>query len=421
MDKQTENTGSARTGLSKIKTFESFQSPAYSMYYGSMAANFFAMNMLMIVRFLLIFRLSGSSGITGALALANTVPTLVMALIGGTLADRMPKKNLLIIGRTGLAVLALLVAVLLSTGYLSADRPGSWWILIITAVFEGALNGMIWPTNMSIIPEIVSKERVMNAIFLSTMGQNVFRLLGPAIAGFLIDAVGFSADYYFMTGLYLISLIFTLFLPRVVVTRTSKGTLLEDTMQGLRHLGRDTGMLLIMLFTLCHVISGHPFNQLLPVFTDTVLQISASKLGLLTSVSGAGALVFSLIFASFPMRRRGLLLLTSGIVMGIPVIMFLYIHQWWVSLLMMVFIGLGQTMHGGFASTLIQTYAEPNYRSRMQSFIMVGASLAGFGTFGAGMLAEAVGIQTALAGFAVFLTVITFIFMIFGTRLMKMD
>jgi hypothetical protein len=88
---------------------------------------------------------------------------------------------------------------------------------------------------------------------------------------------------------------------------------------------------------------------------------------------------------------------------------------------MMAVIGLGQTMHGGFASTLVQTYADPNYRARMQSFIMVGASLAGFGTFGAGMLAEAVGIQTALTGFAVFLTAITFVFIIFGTRLRKMD
>lgn len=421
MDKETEDIGNARTGLSKIRTFESFQTPAYSMYYGSMAANYFAMNMLVIVRFLLIFRLSGSPGITGALALANAIPTLIMALIGGTLADRMPKKILLIIGRAGLAILALVIAILLSTGYLSADRPGSWWILIITAVFEGGLNGIIWPTNMSIVPEIVSKERVMNAIFLSTMGQNVFKLLSPAIAGFLIDAVGFSADYYFMTGLYVIALIFTLFLPRVVVTTKNKGNLLEDTMQGLRHLGRDTGMLLIILFTLCHVVSGHPFNQLLPVFTDTILKISASKLGLLTSVSAVGALIFSLAFASFPMRRRGLLLLTSGIVMGIPVIIFTFVHQWWVSLLMMAFIGLGQTMHGGFASTLVQTYADPNYRSRMQSFIMVGSSLAGFGTFGAGMLAEIVGIQTAIGGFAVFLTVITFIFIIFGTRLRKMD
>lgn len=421
MDRDTKNIGTNRINLSKVKTFESFKTPAYSIYYGSMAANYFAMNMLMVVRFLLIFRLSGSSGITGALALANAVPTLIMSLIGGTLADRMEKKYLLLIGRVGLALLALVIAILLSTGFLSSDRPGSWWILIISAVFEGGINGLLYPTNMSIIPEIVGKERVMNAIFLSSVGQNVFRLLGPALAGFLIDAVGFSADYYFMTGLYIIAVIFTIFLPRTSITITNKGNFVGDTVQGLRHLGRDTGMLLIMLFTLCHVVSGQPFNQLLPVFTDSILKISASKLGLLTSVSGVGALVFSLILASFPIRRRGLMLLLSGVVMGIPVIIFTYVHQWWVSLLMMAFIGLGQTMHGGFASTLVQTYADTNYRSRMQSFIMVGSSLAGFGTFGAGMLAEVVGVQTAIGGFAIFLTGITFIFIIFGNSLRKMD
>lgn len=114
------------TIFKKVKTFESFNAPTYPIYYGAMAANSFAMNMLSVVRFLLIFRLSGSSGITGGLALANAIPTIIMAFIGGTLADRLQKKYILLFGRVGLASLSLIIAILLTTGYLSPSRPGSW-------------------------------------------------------------------------------------------------------------------------------------------------------------------------------------------------------------------------------------------------------------------------------------------------------
>jgi len=411
-----------RAGFGRLRTFESFQTPAYRVYYGAMAANWFAMNMLQMVRFLLIYRLSGSAAVTGGLALANTIPTLLVALIGGTLGDRMQKKYLLLVGRVGLALLALAIAVLLSTGYLSPARPGSWWILIVSAVFEGSINGLMYPTNMSIIPEIVGGGRLMNAIFLSSMGQNICKLAGPALAGFFVDAFGFSADYYFMTGLYVVGAVFTLFLPRTEIPPTTKprGSVMSDTLQGLKHLGSESIVLLIVLFTVCHVVAGQPFNQLLSVFTESILKVSASKLGLLTSLAGIGALIGSLVLASIRVRRRGLILLMSGVVMGVPVVIFTYFHQWTVALLMMPFIGLGQTMHQGFASTLVQTYAAPEYRARMQSFLMVASSLAGFGTFTAGLLATSIGVETAIGSFAIFLTLISIVFIVFS-KLRKLE
>ena len=115
------------------------------------------------------------------------------------------------------------------------------------------------------------------------------------------------------------------------------------------------------------------------------------------------------------------MLLISGIVMGVPVIIFAYLPQWYIALLMVPFIGLGQAMHGGFAATLVQTYAAPDYRARVQGFVHMAAGLAGFGTFFAGLLAQAVGVQTSIGGLAVFLTLISIVFMLFGTQLRKMD
>jgi MFS family permease len=411
----------AGKSTTRVKTFESFAVPAYRVYYASMGATWFAMNILMVVRVLLVYRLSHSAAAAGGLALANAIPTVLVSVLGGSIGDRMEKKDVMLMGRIGLVLLALGVAICLGTGYVSPKNPGSWWVLIITAVFEGALIGLLWPINTSILPELVGLERVMNAIFISQTGMNIFRLIGPALAGYLIDEYSFAVVYYLVTALYALAVVFTIFLPRSGVTSTGAGNAFSDTVQGFSYLGRETAILLVIVFCVCHIISGQPFQQLLPVFTESVLKISASKMGLLMSVSGIGALLGSLVMASLNLRKRGTLLLLSGIVMGIPIMIFTYCHQWWVSLAMMPLIGLGPAMHGGLTSTLVQTYAEPNYRSRMQSFVAMSSGLAGFGTFTAGVLAEAIGIQTSIAMMALFLTLMSALLMVVAPKLRTME
>ena len=115
------------------------------------------------------------------------------------------------------------------------------------------------------------------------------------------------------------------------------------------------------------------------------------------------------------------MLLSSGLVMGIPIIGFTLVHQWWIAVVVMPFVGLGMAMHAGFTSTLIQTYAEPDYRSRMQGFFTTAGGLAGFGTFTTGVLAEVIGIQTSIGLSALFLTLASIVLIIFGKKLRRMD
>ena len=173
--------------------------------------------------------------------------------------------------------------------------------------------GFMMPSRMAIIPEIVSAEQVMNAISLSAPGQTVFRLAEPALAGFLIDTYGFAAIYYLMTGLYLVSTIFAIKLPRTGQTTGKEGNPLRDVIDGIRYIRRDTAILMVVVFGLLHVICGQPFMQLMPAFTDDILEVGATGLGILMTVSGAGAVLGSLVLASLPNRRRGVLLLLSSL------------------------------------------------------------------------------------------------------------
>jgi len=411
----------SRNPLANLKTFESFRTPGYRIYYGSMVGNWFAMSMQMVVRSLLIYRLTGSVAIVGSLALANAIPTLLVSLLGGAIADRAQKKYILLASRIGLSMVALGIAFALASGYLSPQNQGSWWVLMAGAALEGILNGFVYPTNMSIIPEIVSRERLMNAISLSTMGQNIFRLVGPALAGYLIDTYDFVAVYFLMFGIYIIATIFTGFLPRTSVRAVRGGSPLTDMVQGIRYIGRETIILLIVIFFVSHVIFGQPFNVLLPVFTDSILKVSASKMGLLISVAGIGALLGSLILASAPSRKRGMLLILSALAMGLPIIVFSFTRSWYISLAMMPFIGFAPSIHATLSATLVQSYADPDYRARMQSFVTMAGGLASFGTFLTGIMAEATGVQWAVGGMAIGLTLVGIVFLLFAPRLRKLD
>ena len=404
-----------------MKTFQSFKVAGYRTYFGSMTGNWFAMSMNMMVRSLLIYRLTGSATIVGVLSLASALPTLLVSLIGGAVADRLPKKYILFFGRLGSATLTLGIAFALTSGYLSPAHQGSWWLLILTTVFEGVFNGFINPANMSIIPEIAGRENVMNAISLSMAGQNIFKLAGPALAGYLIDAYDFSSVYFLMTGLYVLSSTLILFLPRTGNRTVHSGNPLSDAIQGMRYIGSETAIMLIVIFAICHVISGQPFTQMLPVFTESVLKISASKLGTLVSISSIGSLVGSFVLASLPNKKRGIMLLLSGLIMGVPIIIFSFFHQWYLLLLLMPFIGLGPTMHGALTATLVQSYADPNYRARMQGFVTMASGLANLGTFVAGVLADAVGVQWAVSGMALCLVLASTAFLVFAPKLRKLD
>lgn len=406
--------------MRKLRTFKSFEIPAYRIYYAGMAGQWASQSMLMMVNAVLVYRLTGSSAILGLVILAQSIPSLLIAIFGGAIADRVHKKYILFYDQIGLMLVSLGFAFSLSLGYLTGEN---WWLLLIAAALQGALMGFLQPASMSIIPEIVGVEQVMNAISLSSMGQTVFRLIGPALAGFLIDTYGFAIVYYLMPAMYAAGCVFVLLLPRTGPEAISlkKAKPLSDIIDGLHYLRRETIILAVVIFGLLHVIAGMPFMQLMTIFTDDILKVGAKGLGILTSVSAAGAMLGSFVMASLPNRKRGLMLLLSGVIMGVAVMVFAWSRSWYLSLAMMPIAGLGPTMHMTMTATIIQYYVKPDYRGRMQSFVTMSTGLAGFGAFMAGVLAGVVGVQWAVGGMAIFLTVMSVVYIIFVRRVTRLD
>lgn len=186
------------------------------------------MNMQIVSGSLLMYRLTGSEALLGTMALATGLPMIVFSLYGGAIADRVQKKRILIWCLIISALISLCVALALETGNLSRENTGSWWILMISALLHGTTMGLLMPARQSIIPEIVRREQIMNAIALNLLGFNVFGLLAPGIAGFMIDAFGFKSVYYTMTGLNLCGAVCMLFLPDTSKIAAHGSNILSD-------------------------------------------------------------------------------------------------------------------------------------------------------------------------------------------------
>jgi MFS family permease len=412
--------GGGRISLGR-QTFRSFKNPVYRLYFGALLGQMAAMNMQMFARMWLVYRLTGSPAIMGAMSFANAVPMLLLSLFGGVIADRIQKKYVMLFGQMSSAIVSLGVALALSMGYISAERAGSLWILVVASVLQGTIMALMMPSRQAILPEIVGEEELMNAVSLNTMGMNTLRIFAPALTGLLIGAVDYQGVYYVMTGAYVVSVIFITFLPRTSpITIRGRGAL-ADIKEGLQYLRHETTLILILVFTLLVVILSMPYMMLLPVICVEVLNVAEQQGGVLTSVSGIGAIIGSLVLASLPNKKRGLMLLVSSVALGVALAGFSFSSMWYLSLGLIVFVGLAQTGRMTLGNTLIQYYVADEYRGRVMSVMMMEFGLMSFGTFTAGLLAEALGAQWALGGFALVLVILSVLALVFVPRIRNLD
>lgn len=410
--------------LSKIRglrTFGSLKNPVYRLYYFGMLGQWTSMNMQMVARAYLIYHISHSGTILGLAALANAIPAILLALPGGALADRISKRDVLLYTQLGSMLVSLSVALCLTIGYLSPEKTGSWWILIVAAAAQGTFMGLMMPSRQSIIADIVGNEQIMNAVSLGMMGMNVLRILGPMAAGFLVEAVGYSVVYFISTTMYGIACFCISLMPRTAPQYSGGGSAIGDIVDGLKYIRREKTMMLVIVATFFVMICSQPFMQLMPMMTEDILKVGESGMGLLMGVSGVGAITASLILASLPNRKRGLIMLGAGVITGLALVVFAFSRSWPLSIFVVIFVGMGQTSHRTTGNSLVQYYVEPEYRGRVMSFVMMGLGFSSLGTFFAGILSQTIGVQWAISGLATALATMSVVLAAATARLRKLE
>jgi MFS family permease len=241
-------------------------------------------------------------------------------------------------------------------------------------------------------------------------------------AGYIIgENANYETVYFVMTGCYLLALFFVLFLPnREKIVATGRN-ILTDIREGFRYISRDTKILRILLFTLICVVLAMPFQQLMPIYTDDILKVGPPGMGLLMSISGGGALVGSLFLAIMPGRKRGLMLLISGIVAGVALTVFSFSAIMGVSMFVIFFIGVAQTFRNTIGGALLQTYTEGAYMGRVMSIMNMQWGLMSLCTFIAGILADRVPVQWVLGSLSILLVILSTTFLATFKQVRKIE
>ena len=371
-----------------LKTFQSLRVGNYRWLWVSMIASFTAMHMQMIARGWLVAEMTNSPLALGLVGSAFAIPLLVFSLFGGVIADRVQKRNLLIITQACIFIVSLAIAILVHTGIIAV------WHLVTASLLMGAIFSFNMPAQQAIIPELVGEQSLMNAIALNSAAMNLTRIAAPALAGLLVGIIGVAGVYWLIMACYIVS-ISGLLKVRVTATMAVRpaAPMREDLVAGLSYVRHNPTMVTLLALAIIPILFAMPYQMLMPIFARQVLDVGASGYGVLMSMAGVGALAGSLGIASLGnFRRKGLLLLGFGLVFGTALVVFSLSRSFSLSLIILLVVGVGSTGYMALNNTLIQLNTPHEMRGRVMSLFMMTVGLMPLGTLPAGAVAEVVGV-----------------------------
>lgn len=346
----------------------------------------------------LVYHLTGSAVYLGLVNFCRMAPILFFTLIGGVVADRVERRRLMFTTQTVAMLLALTLAVLVSTALVQM------WMVLLIAIGRGVMLSFNQPARQSLISELVPPEDLMNAIAVNSTTVNLTRVLGPVIGGGLIATVGVAGAFYLNAASFL-AVLYALALMRFADRRrVIRRGILSDLVSGVRYLRGQRALRTLVVLALLPMLFGMPYMTLLTVFAKDVLRVGGAGLGLLTACSGVGAVGGALFVASIrrPLRR-GQLMVLALISFGLALAVFAVSPWFWLSVPALIAVGASQQIYMSTNNTLIQTYVDEEYRGRVLSTLFLNRSMVPLGTLLAGFGTAVFGVQVAVAGMAAIL------------------
>jgi MFS family permease len=336
----------------------------------------------------LVLQLTHSPFWLGLVSFVSAIPILLFSLFAGVLADRVDRRRLLMVTQAAASVLALLLGLLTSWGVVRMSH-----IIAITFV-SGTAMAFNMPAWQAMIPDLVGKDRLMNAVGLNSAAFNAAAVVGPAIAGTTVSALGVATCFYLNAASYLAVLIalWRIRSPCAGADCTSS-SVSESLRQGVVYISRHR--IIFVLFWLAAVASllARPYIQLMPSFAQDVLHGGPRTYGVLMAANGLGALVGALVTAMLHVvHRKGLLLLGSLTVLSVALVAFAASRNVILSLVALILVGGGATLFMGMTNTLLQTSAPDEVRGRLMSiYSLIAAGFMPLGGLLVGSMASVLG------------------------------
>lgn len=334
----------------------------------------------------------------GIVTACQFLPVLIFGLFGGVIADALPKRPTLIVTQIVAMVLALTLGLLVVTDAVQV------WMVYLLAIGLGFVNAVEMPVRQSFVVEMVGRADVANAVALNSAVFNGARVMGPAIAGLVISAVGIAACFFLNAASFLAVLVAYVLMhdsellagPRIAVAHTVRG-IGSQLAEGLTYVRRTPTIRLAIVTLGVVATAGMNFSVLVPVYARDVLHGDAATYGFLMAATGLGSLACAMMIAAGLRPTLGLLV-TGSAVLGASLMVLGTISIEVLALPVMLLLGWSVIAIAATTNTLIQMTVPDRLRGRVMSiYTTVFAGSSPIGGLLAGAIAAAAGVAAALA------------------------
>lgn len=340
----------------------------------------------------MVYDMTGSAVQLGAINGMRSIPFLISGPLAGVAADRWDRKTIMAASQALLLVTSLAMALLIMTGLIEV------WHLYAFTLITGVSWSFNMPVRQALVPALVPKEDLLNAVALNSAAFNMTRIVGPSLGGLMIAWFGVANNFLAQAVVYggVVAMIMMMNVPALARGGIKK-SMGGDLKEGLSYVWNEKPVLTLMLLALIPMVFSMPYVSLMPMFARDVLNSGPEGLGLLMAAPGIGALVATFTLASLQnFRRKGLLLISAVTMLGFFLILFSQSSWMPLSLALLTLVGACQISFMATNNTLLQLLVPDELRGRVMSIYMLDQGLMPLGSLFAGVMAAGMGAPFAV-------------------------
>ena len=375
------------------KTFSSFKYENFKHFFWGQSVSLAGTWMQQTALSWLIYDITGSKFYLGLIMALGSLPMLIFSTFGGVIADKYPKKQILIFTQ----IFSMLFAFILA--FLEMLKLMSIKYIVIITFLAGIAFAIDMPVKQAFFIDMVKKKDLMNAIALNSSMVNAARMIGPAFAGLIM------ANYdifwcFILNGLSFLAIIFVLLemkLPKITY-KHQKESILESMASGFRYVKKNKRILNLIILLSLIVIFGFSYSILLPAIAKDIFSTNETGYAMLVTANGLGSLLGALFIAYLGNSPKAKYFVNYGLYLFcLAIIMLALYKNYWLGFISLTVAGFGIVSYVSVTTTLIQSYTEDAYRGRVMGiWTLVFGGMLPVGSLLAGILAQHIGISLTL-------------------------
>jgi MFS family permease len=348
-----------------ISTFQAFRSRNYRLYFAGQSVSLIGTWMQKTAVSWVIYTLTHSTFMLGVTLFASQFPSFLLSLFGGVVSDRYNRFRVLLTTQVASMIQATILAVLILMKHYAV------WEILTLSVLLGVINAFDVPARQSLVYEMIEdKKDLPNALALNSSMVNLSRLIGPGIAGFILEYWGDGVCFALNAASFIavIGSLLLMTLPKYVKQQHTKNVF-GELREGFTYLKATPSISYVIMMLGLISLLVLPFSTLIPYYAREVFKGNATTFGVIDSVIGLGAFSGAIFLASIKAGSNLKKILSiNTLIFGVGLVLFSYEDTYWLALIFATIAGFGMMSQITISNTLIQTQVEPNMRGRVISF-----------------------------------------------------